>query len=531
MNLSELSGWIVTNVTKSAISSPRQLLEHSTHTSERTLFVVIEGKGTLHTLSGTFPLKPGIKWICLPDDAANYVQDPAQRMQWIQIRYRVSEHFENENDGLPLAQPAFDEQSVTFANALYEQWSIPSNEDSQQQKATLLAWLMLLLDNSNKQKHSRGASTAISRVIEYMERAYSADIQHRELSTIAGMTSSHFSFAFRKRTGHRPMDYLADLRIGRAKQFLHSDGLNVKETAQKVGFTDEYYFSRRFKQRVGVSPAAYVQIRKSAMRTISLTYTGQLLAVGLKPLGAFRQHLANQSVDPLKMGIADVGDFYHMNLESIASLSPDLIVTAQDVPRFEQYHMQLKRIAPIAVIPWEQYDVFGHLRHVAGIVDKEKEAEKWISLHFEQAEQAREAVLPYVGKEESVSLFRISGETIGLWGGREFGHVLYQTLGLKPPATVSQLMDEQKNFNPINLRLEEMKHFAGDIMFISVPEDSVSLAYLERLMTEPAWKELKAVRTGNICRISDTLWKFYEPRAITEQLKQAVNLLRSRKSS
>ncbi|GGG68055.1 hypothetical protein GCM10010918_23580 [Paenibacillus radicis (ex Gao et al. 2016)] len=373
--------------------------------------------------------------------------------------------------------------------------------------------------------------TAINRVIDYMEQTYSANIQHRELSTIAGMTSSHFSFAFRKRTGHRPMDYLTDLRIGRAKQFLHTDGLNVKETAQRVGFADEYYFSRRFKQRVGVSPAAYVQIRKSAMKTISLTYTGQLLAVGLKPLGALRQHLANQTVDPLKTGIVDVGDFYHMNLASIASLAPDLIVTAQDVPQFEQYHKQLKRIAPVAVIPWDQYDVFGHLKHIAGIVDKEKEAEKWISTHFEQAEQAREAVMPYMGKEESVSLFRISGETIGLWGGREFGHVLYQTLGLKPPAAVAKLMDEQKSFNPLNLRPEEMKSFAGDLMFISVPEDPASLAYLERLMTEPAWQELQAVRNGNVCRISDTLWKFYEPRAITEQLKEAVNLIQSRQSS
>lgn len=44
--------------------------------------------------------------------------------------------------------------------------------------------------------------------------------------------------------------------MNKAKQLL-SDGATVTETAESVGFSDIYYFSRAFKRYVGVAPARY----------------------------------------------------------------------------------------------------------------------------------------------------------------------------------------------------------------------------------------------------------------------------------
>jgi len=42
-----------------------------------------------------------------------------------------------------------------------------------------------------------------------------------------------------------------------AKQLLLSENLNVKETAQRLGFSSEFQFSRAFRRQEGVPPRRY----------------------------------------------------------------------------------------------------------------------------------------------------------------------------------------------------------------------------------------------------------------------------------
>ncbi|MFD1406247.1 helix-turn-helix domain-containing protein [Robinsoniella peoriensis] len=54
------------------------------------------------------------------------------------------------------------------------------------------------------------------------------------------------------------MKYLLRLRIDEAKKLLleHSD-LSVKQISTLVGYEDQHYFSRFFKELTGVSPSDY----------------------------------------------------------------------------------------------------------------------------------------------------------------------------------------------------------------------------------------------------------------------------------
>ncbi len=63
---------------------------------------------------------------------------------------------------------------------------------------------------------------------------------------------------FKRLTGQVPVRYLRDLRIGQARRLLESrPELEVKEIGESVGYPDQAYFSRVFKQAVGVSPLEY----------------------------------------------------------------------------------------------------------------------------------------------------------------------------------------------------------------------------------------------------------------------------------
>ena len=72
-----------------------------------------------------------------------------------------------------------------------------------------------------------------------------------------GLGYEKFRKQFAKETGLSPLNYLMELRMGKAMEMLIQPGPSVKEIAEALGFEDPYYFSRLFKRRKGVSPEAY----------------------------------------------------------------------------------------------------------------------------------------------------------------------------------------------------------------------------------------------------------------------------------
>lgn len=104
---------------------------------------------------------------------------------------------------------------------------------------------------------------AIQRTLEYMERHYPLCITREKLADLAGVSADYYSKAFKKRLNKSPIEYLTDIRIKQAKRLLAQSGASLRTIAQSVGFSDEFYFSRKFKAEIGCSPKTYAeQIRK-----------------------------------------------------------------------------------------------------------------------------------------------------------------------------------------------------------------------------------------------------------------------------
>lgn len=62
---------------------------------------------------------------------------------------------------------------------------------------------------------------------------------------------------FKNAYGITPYAYVLGKKIDLAKKLLDNTNLTVKQISDKLCFSDEYYFSNLFKNKVGVSPAAY----------------------------------------------------------------------------------------------------------------------------------------------------------------------------------------------------------------------------------------------------------------------------------
>lgn len=97
----------------------------------------------------------------------------------------------------------------------------------------------------------------IDRVIAKIHRAYDKPLSIAALAAEEFLSESRLRVLFRQRTGMSPHAYMTALRVSTAKQLLESSAVSVGEAAKAVGFDDALYFSKVFKQVVGVSPSEY----------------------------------------------------------------------------------------------------------------------------------------------------------------------------------------------------------------------------------------------------------------------------------
>lgn len=100
----------------------------------------------------------------------------------------------------------------------------------------------------------------VRRAIELMvEKRSDPKLNLGRISRHARVSSSHLVRLFQNSLGVSPMRHLTELRIRHAQHLLERSPLTVKEVAYLVGFSDQLYFSRVFRQETGMAPTAFRQ--------------------------------------------------------------------------------------------------------------------------------------------------------------------------------------------------------------------------------------------------------------------------------
>jgi transcriptional regulator GlxA family with amidase domain len=74
------------------------------------------------------------------------------------------------------------------------------------------------------------------------------------LSSIVGLSRSHFSQAFRTSVGRSPHAHIVQLRIERAMALMLQTELPLSEIALLTGFSDQAHFSNKFRRTAGITP-------------------------------------------------------------------------------------------------------------------------------------------------------------------------------------------------------------------------------------------------------------------------------------
>lgn len=97
----------------------------------------------------------------------------------------------------------------------------------------------------------------IKKACAYIEKNLCFDIGLEQLAEYLNLSSFYLSKLFKEEKGCNFITYLTDCRLEKAKTLLRNDSLIIKEVSKAVGYNDQNYFSKAFKQKFGLSPREY----------------------------------------------------------------------------------------------------------------------------------------------------------------------------------------------------------------------------------------------------------------------------------
>jgi AraC family transcriptional regulator len=97
----------------------------------------------------------------------------------------------------------------------------------------------------------------LSRVVEFIRCNLDSELTVAELASIACLSAAHFARSFRAATGQPPHEFISHERLGRAKQRLLNEEVQIAEIALAAGFSSQANFTRAFRKAVGVTPTQF----------------------------------------------------------------------------------------------------------------------------------------------------------------------------------------------------------------------------------------------------------------------------------
>lgn len=127
---------------------------------------------------------------------------------------------------------------------------------------SLISALMIALFEHLAQRPEPPATAGLApwqlrRVLEYLEQHAFEVIRLADLATLAGLSVSYFTRAFKASTGLPPHRWQTRLRITHAQRMLMEGDRALTDVALAAGFADQSHFTRVFRAQVGVTPGQW----------------------------------------------------------------------------------------------------------------------------------------------------------------------------------------------------------------------------------------------------------------------------------
>ena len=220
--------------------------------NEYEIMFYIEGEGNLHTPEKDYPFKRGTAVIVPPGIYHGSVSENGFKNICVKGDF---EHLLMFDTPQVLQDNSFKECEA-MARTIYRH----RLGDKALINSLAQGYIQLLLQNSMLENQSL---TAVNKIVNQIgENAFDSGFNLTALLLESGYAEDYIRMCFTKQIGMPPVKFLNKIRIERATTLIgiYKNLIPLWEIAEKCGFSDYAYFSKKFKEIMGVSPQKYISL-------------------------------------------------------------------------------------------------------------------------------------------------------------------------------------------------------------------------------------------------------------------------------
>lgn len=249
-----------------------------------------------------------------------------------------------------------------------------------------------------------------------------------------------------------------------------------------------------------------IEVPADPQRVVVLAFAGNVAALDVNIVGVDSWSKQNPRFDKF---FKDVEEVSEENLEKIIELDPDLIIGYSTVQNLDK----LKEIAPTVTFTYGNVDYLTQHLEIGKLLNKEKEAQDWITDFKKRSKSAGEDIKAAIGEDATVSVIENFDKQLYVYGNNwgRGTEILYQEMGLKMPKKVEETALAPGYFA---LSLEVLPEFAGDYVVFSK-----SAGTDNSFQETETYKNIPAVKNNRVFEANMEEFYFNDPLTLDYQLE------------
>ncbi|HCX96537.1 Transcriptional regulator [uncultured spirochete] len=230
--------------------------------NEYQIIYITKGEGVFETSGRHYDVKPGSIIMVFP--GVRHFYKPVYEIGWMEywVGFKGG-HFEllRERGFLNPQEPFIEIGLQNNVLDLYNEIIAEVRDQKPLYQIVASSKILALIAEINACARRRAQASHAAQVVEaakcmMVEKIY-GDIDINSIATALGISASRLNDIFKTYTSMTPYQYYIHIKIHAAKSLLEQGDLSVKEVAYRLGFEDQYHFSRLFKKKTGIAPSQW----------------------------------------------------------------------------------------------------------------------------------------------------------------------------------------------------------------------------------------------------------------------------------
>ncbi|WP_256992423.1 AraC family transcriptional regulator [Paenibacillus sp. XY044] len=104
---------------------------------------------------------------------------------------------------------------------------------------------------------SEGSLGVLQDVFQYVDANLHRSVRMNELAAVVGVSEKYFISYFKKTVGITPGQYISQIKMNRARDYLYTKKYTIQQIAGFLGYPDPFTFSKAFKKYYNVPPSKF----------------------------------------------------------------------------------------------------------------------------------------------------------------------------------------------------------------------------------------------------------------------------------